>query len=98
MVYTSPCQTQSKLVNSEPGSDSKTPSSQQEDGGIMRQEETLDNPEREVVVEEDGIPSKFTMKEMIQDCKQMVNRPTTPSQIYLETKYEQTPFKCANTC
>ena len=86
MVYTSPCQTQSKLVNSEPGSDSKTPSSHQ-DG---KQEETLDNPEREVVVEEDCIPSNFKMKEMIQDCKQMVNRPTSPSQIYLEPKYEET--------
>ena len=89
MVNTSLFQTQSHLINSETGSDSKVTSLQQADRRSMSEEETLDSPEREVVVEVDCDPSNFTVKEMIENCEQTINRTASPSQIHMATEYEE---------
>ena len=89
MVNTSLFQTQSHLMNSETGSDSKVTSLQQADRRSMSEEETLDSPEREVVVEVDCDPSNFTVKEMIENCEQTINRTASPSQIHMATEYEE---------
>ena len=88
-MNTSLFQTQSHLINSETGSDSKVTSLQQADRRSMSEEETLDSPEREVVVEVDCDLSNFTVKEMIENCEQTINRTASPSQIHMATEYEE---------